>query len=127
MSSEPQNIVQALCAVAPKSNTSQPLINGPKGAPTLENSEGTMPRQSLRPRRGKAGDLGSFSLKLTDEEITDDIFSMTGELPREHPHQRPVQTQMMVNVSRCPSPRFPLADFIPPLYWLLLFLLSLVN
>ena len=86
-----------------------------------------MPRRSLRPRRGKARDLGTFSLKLTDEAIADDIFSMTGELPREHPHRRPVQTQMMVNVSRCPSPRFPLADFIPPLYWLLLFLLSLVN
>ena len=127
MSSNPPIIVQALCAITPKLNTSQPLIDAPKGAPTLEKSEGAMPRRSLRQRRGKVEDLGTFTLKLTDEETAEDIFSMTGELPREHPHRRPVQTQMMVNVSRCPSPRFPLADFIPPLYWLLLFLLSLVN
>jgi hypothetical protein len=106
MSSNPPIIVQALCAVAPKPNTSQPLIDGPKGAPTLEKLEGAMPRRSLRQRLGKVEDLGTFTLKLTDEEIAEDIFSMTGELPCGHPRRRPVQTQTMLNVSRCPPPCF---------------------
>lgn len=113
MSSNPQVIVQALCAIAPKPNTSQPLTDGPKESPTLENTGGTMPRRSLRPRRGKDGHLGIFSLKLTDEEIAEDMYAMTGELPREHPHRRIAQTQMMLNVSLCP-PDF--TNFIPPLY-----------
>ncbi|CAD6272720.1 unnamed protein product [Miscanthus lutarioriparius] len=99
MSSNPPIIVQALCAIAPKLNTSKPLIDAPKGTPTLEKSEGAMPRRSLRQRRGKVEDLGTFTLKLTDEEIAEDIFSMTGELPRGQPHRRPVQTQMMLNIS----------------------------
>jgi len=115
MSSNPPIIVQALCAITPKLNTSQPLIDAPKGAPTLEKSEGAMPRRSLRQRQGKVEDLGTFTLKLTDEETAEDIFSMTGELPRGQPHRRPVQTQTMLNVSHYPPP-FPLADFIPPLY-----------
>ena len=116
MSSNPPIIVQALCAITPKLNTSQPLIDAPKGAPTLEKSEGAMPRRSLRQRQGKVEDLGTFTLKLTDEEIAEDIFSMTGELPHKHPRRRPVQTQMILNVSHCPPPPFPLANFIPPLY-----------
>jgi hypothetical protein len=53
--------------------------------PTLENSKGTMPQWSLRPHREKARHLGIFSLKMTDEEIAQDIFAMTNELPRGHP------------------------------------------
>ena len=44
-----------------------------------------MPQQSLRPHREKARHLGIFSLKLMDEEIAQDIFAMTSELPHGHP------------------------------------------
>ncbi|CAD6247672.1 unnamed protein product [Miscanthus lutarioriparius] len=111
MSSNPQIIVQALCAIAPKPNTCQPLTDGPKEAPTLENTGGTMPRQSLRLRRGKDGHLGIISLKLIDEEISEDLYAMTGELPHEHPHRRLAQTQTMLNVSLCPL--ILLISFLP--------------
>ena len=113
MSSNPQIIGQPLCAIAPRRNTSQPLTDGPKEAPTLENTGGTMPRQSLRLRRGKDGHLGIFSLKLTDEEITEDLYAMTGELPREHHRRRLAQTQTILNMSLCP---LDFTNFIPPLY-----------
>ncbi|KAG0517130.1 hypothetical protein BDA96_09G061800 [Sorghum bicolor] len=111
MSSNPPIVVQALCAVAPKPKTSTPL-DGPKGKLNLENSEGAIPRRSLR-RRGKVEDLGTFSLKLTDHEITEDIFSMTGELPRGHPRRRPVQMQMILNKL---VPGAPLAGMTPESY-----------
>jgi hypothetical protein len=60
MSSNPQIIVQALCAAAPKPNTCLSLMD----QKTCENSKDTLPQQSLQRHRGKARHLGIFSLKL---------------------------------------------------------------
>jgi hypothetical protein len=103
MSSNPQIIVQALCAIAPKPNTLEPSVDGRKEVRTMENLGGSMPRRSLRVRPGKDGHLGIVSLKLTDEEIAEDLYAMTGELPRGHPRRRLSQAQIMLNVSLTPK------------------------
>ncbi|KAF8694264.1 hypothetical protein HU200_038402 [Digitaria exilis] len=71
--------------------------------PTLSQQEKVTPRWNLRRRRGRASNsshprIRGFSLKLMEDEIDEDIYSLTGELPCNHPRRRPVPLQQMLNV-----------------------------
>lgn len=100
-------------------DSTQPIIKDVVDAPPLGSSENIVPRRSLRRRRGRVGVSlqPTFSLKLTEDEIDEDIYSLTGALPRHHPRRRPVPIQKMLNVSTPPShlhPPPPLASWPIP-------------
>ncbi|KAJ1265724.1 hypothetical protein BS78_08G097600 [Paspalum vaginatum] len=120
--SNPSTIVLGLKAEAPPANTSQPsatdAVDRIDDAPTLEKPEDVVPRRNLRRRRGRAGDrfgstMPNFSLTLTEDEIAEDIYSLTGELPRSHPRRRPVPLQKMLDRY---VPGGPLAGLTPETY-----------
>ncbi|KAG2559155.1 hypothetical protein PVAP13_8NG314200 [Panicum virgatum] len=99
----PPTIILALRAEAPSDNAIQPTVkNVIDVPPTVGSSNDVLPRWSTRRRRGRAGDrfqpIGSnFSLKLTDDEIDEDIYALTGALPHHHPRRRPAPLQEMLN------------------------------
>ena len=108
----PPTIILAMRAEATSDNTIQSIVkNVVDVPPTMGNPNDVLPRRSSRRRRVRAGDRfqptgSNFSLKLTDDEIEEDIYAMTGALPRDHPHRRPAPLQEKLNV-RTP-PLFPL-------------------
>jgi len=108
----PPTIVLSLRAEAPLDNAVVELtIKNVVDVPAMGNPNDVLPRRSSRRRRVRAGDRfqptgSNFSLKLTDDEIEEDIYAMTGALPRDHPHRRPEPLQEKLNV-RTP-PLFPL-------------------
>ena len=108
----PPTIVLSLRAEAPLDNAVvEPTIKNVVDVPAMGNPNDVLPRRSSRRRRVRAGDRfqptgSNFSLKLTDDEIEEDIYAMTGALPRDHPHRRPAPLQEKLNV-RTP-PLFPL-------------------
>ncbi|RCV39452.1 hypothetical protein SETIT_8G226100v2 [Setaria italica] len=106
------NTILTIRAEPPQVDSIQPIIKDAVDAPPLGNSEDVMPRRSLRCRRGRAGDRfrPTFSLKLTEDEIDEDIYSLTGALPRHHPRCRPVPLQEMLNRL---VPGAPLAGLTP--------------
>ncbi|KAF8738582.1 hypothetical protein HU200_013955 [Digitaria exilis] len=62
-----------------------------------------MPRWNLPKRCGRTTysfrpRAWNFSLKLTEGEIDEDIYSLTGKCPRSRPHRMPVPLQEMLNV-----------------------------
>nr|TKW02315.1 hypothetical protein SEVIR_8G236100v2 [Setaria viridis] len=101
----------------PQVDSIQPIIKDAVDAPPLGNSEDVMPWRSLRCHCGRAGDRfrPTFSLKLTEDEIDEDIYSLTGALPRHHPRRRPVPLQEMLNRL---VPGAPLAGLMPETYLL---------
>ena len=111
----PPTIVLALRAEASSDNAIQPTVkNVIDVPPTVGSPNDVLPRRSTRRCRGRAGDrfqpIGSnFSLKLTDDEIDEDIYALTGALPHHHPRRRPAPLQEMLNV-RTP----PLPPLLPP-------------
>ncbi|KAG2564003.1 hypothetical protein PVAP13_8KG379800 [Panicum virgatum] len=99
----PPTIVLSLRAEAPLDNAVvEPTIKNVVDVPAMGNPNDVLPRRSSRRRRVRAGDRfqptgSNFSLKLTDGEIEEDIYAMTGALPRDHPHRRPAPLQEKLN------------------------------
>uniref|UniRef100_A0A0A9DWJ2 Uncharacterized protein n=1 Tax=Arundo donax TaxID=35708 RepID=A0A0A9DWJ2_ARUDO len=58
---------------------------------------------------------GSNSLKLTKVEINEDLYLLTGQLPRSHPRRRPAHVQEMLNRL---VPGAPLDGLTPETYLL---------
>ncbi|CAN6382011.1 unnamed protein product [Urochloa humidicola] len=93
--STPPTVVLALRVEAPQANAIQPIVNDVVDVPTMGNLKDAKPRRSLRHRRRRIGDRfepmeASFSLKLMEDEINEDIYSMTGAAACHHPCRRPV-------------------------------------
>ncbi|PUZ45742.1 hypothetical protein GQ55_8G249400 [Panicum hallii var. hallii] len=113
----PPTIVLALRAEAPLANTVHPgvkdVVDVPKWSP-----KDVLPRRSSRRRHGRAGGrfqpIGlNFSLELTEDEINEDIYALTGALPHHHPRRRPVPLQEMLKKL---VPGGPLAGLTPETY-----------
>ncbi|CAN6363549.1 unnamed protein product [Urochloa humidicola] len=124
--STPPTVVLALRAEAPQANVIQPIVNDVVDVPTMGNLKDAKPRRSLRRRRRRVGDCfqpmeASFSLKLTEDEINEDIYSMTGVAARHYPRRRPVPLQQMLNARTpplpcpLPPPSLPLPHSLPRL------------
>ncbi|CAL4982789.1 unnamed protein product [Urochloa decumbens] len=109
--STPPTVVLAPRAEAPQASAIQPIVNDAVDVPTLGNPQDANPRMGLRRRRGRANDR--LSLKLSEHEINEDIYALTGSVASHHPRRRPVPLQEMLNRL---VPGAPLAGLTPETY-----------